>query len=323
MVKTAPVKPSLRPHRILWLFALFGAMAGLAVPAAQASALYRCKDKNGITAYTSSTAGYSGCSLVGNFPSDKHAAPAAETPAPAAAPSAAAVEFRTAPGGAEPKAVPTGDAKPRVSRGAVYRFTRDGVTHYTNRPPAGAGAKVLFTYIETCFACSLSRGLDFNSVGLNLTAYASEISAAAARNGVEEALVRAVIHAESAFNPNAVSRAGAQGLMQLMPATATRFGVTEPFTPQQNIDGGVQYLAWLSQRFGGDLKRIAAGYNAGEGAVDRYDGVPPYQETIVYVERVGILLERYRKELATPAPAAGAAAPVVAGAASAAAAIGG
>lgn len=157
---------------------------------------------------------------------------------------------------------------------------------------------MLFTYIETCFACSLSPGLDFNSVGLNLTAYASEISAAAARHGVEEALVRAVIHAESAFNPNAVSRAGAQGLMQLMPATATRFGVTEPFTPQQNIDGGVQYLAWLSQRFGGDLKRIAAGYNAGEGAVDRYGGVPPYQETIVYVDRVGILLERYRKELA-------------------------
>ena len=314
MVKTAPVKPRLRPRRIPWLIVLCCAVAWLAVPAAQASALYRCKDKNGVTAYTSSTAGYRGCSLVGNFPPEKRAAPAVEKPAP----SAAAVEFRAAPGEAEPKAVSTGDARPKVSRGAVYRFIRDGVTHYTNRPPAGGGAKVLFTYIETCFACSLSPGLDFNSVGLNLTAFASEIAAAAARNGVEEALVRAVIHAESAFNPNAVSRAGAQGLMQLMPATAMRFGVTEPFTPQQNIDGGVQYLAWLSRRFGGDLKRITAGYNAGEGAVDRYDGVPPYQETIVYVERVGILLERYRKEIVGATPATATAAPVVAGAAASA-----
>jgi len=304
MVKTGGVNTAPRPPRTLLLIALCGAIAALAAPAAQAGKLYRCKDRNGVTAYTSSTAGYRGCSLVGDF-SSQSSAPAASRSAPAAAapaPAPAAVEFRSAPGEAEPRAVATGDAKPKVSRGAVYRFTRGGVTHYTNRPPAGSGAKVLFTYIETCFACSLSPGLDFNSVGLNLTAYASEISAAAARHGVEEALVRAVIHAESAFNPNAVSRAGAQGLMQLMPATATRFGVTEPFTPQQNIDGGVQYLAWLSQRFGGDLKRIAAGYNAGEGAVDRYGGVPPYQETIVYVDRVGILLERYRKELAA-APA--------------------
>lgn len=322
MVKTAPVKPRLHPRRNPWLIVLCCVMAGFIAPATQAGSLYRCKGKNGVTAYTSSTVGYRGCSLIGHFPFEKPvapAAPAAQAPAQGAVPVAAAVEFRTAPGEAEPKAVPTGGTKPRVSRGAVYRFTRDGVTHYTNRAPAGGGAKVLFTYIETCFACSLSPGLDFNSVGLNLIAYASEISAAAARNGVEEALVRAVIHAESAFNPNAVSRAGAQGLMQLMPATATRFGVTEPFTPQQNIDGGVQYLAWLSQRFGGDIRRVAAGYNAGEGAVDRYDGVPPYQETIVYVERVGILLERYRKELAGAASAA----PAVAGAASAASAAGG
>ena len=248
--------------------ALLLAVGPALVRDAQASALYRCKDKNGVTAYSSTQAGYQQCRLVGNFASQPATATAArETPkiappAPAtAAPSG--VEFRTAPGEAEPKPVAAENATPKVTRGAVYKFTRDGVTHYTNRRPAGAQAKVLFTYIETCFACSATPGLDFNSVGLNLTAYADEVAAAAAQHGVEEALVRAVIHAESAFNPNAISRAGAQGLMQLMPATATRFGVTEPFTPVQNIAGGTEYLAWLSKRFDGDITRIAAGYNAG------------------------------------------------------------
>jgi hypothetical protein len=288
------VKPRLRPHRTLWLFALCGAMAGFVVPAAQASALYRCKDKNGVTAYTSSTAGYRGCSLVGNFPSEKRAAPAAEKPAPSAVPSAAVVEFRTAPGEGEPKAVSTGDARPKVSRGAVYRFTRDGVTHYTNRPPAGGGAKVLFTYIETCFACSLSPGLDFNSVGLNLTAYASEIAAAAARNGVEEALVRAVIHAESAFNPNAVSRAGAQGLMQLMPATARRYAVRDAFDPGQNIRGGTLYLRDLLDMFDNDIELAVAAYNAGENAVIRHGRrIPPYRETQAYVPKVMNLYNKF------------------------------
>lgn len=316
------MKDTFLPQRLPWLVAIVCAIGALGASDVGAGSLYRCKDKNGVTAYTGSTAGYRGCSLVGHFPSEKRAAPAVPKNPPAPA-NPRTVEFRTAAGDSEPKPVPTGDAKPKVTRGAVYSFTRNGVTHYTNRPPAGSGAKVLFSYIETCFACSLTPGVDFNNVGLNLTAYASEISAAAAQYGVEEALVRAVIHAESAFNPNAVSRAGAQGLMQLMPATATRFGVSEPFTPQQNIDGGVQYLAWLSKRFNGDLKRIAAGYNAGEGAVDRYDGVPPYQETIVYVDRVGILLDRYRKDLAASASAQSAASSATAVPAATAVAAGG
>src|SRR5690606_27722866 len=116
----------------------------------------------------------------------------------------------------------------------------------------------------------------FATVKLNTTAYQEEIAAAAREFGVEEAVVRAIIHAESAFNPLAVSSAGAQGLMQLMPATARRFGVADSFDPAANIRGGVQYLAWLLQRYNGDLTLAAAGYNAGEGAVDRYRGVPPY-----------------------------------------------
>lgn len=296
MVKTGAVDTVNTQSRI-WLAAGFClALLGLHIDAAQAGVLYRCADQDGVTVYASGTAGYRNCKLVGNFAPEKSTAPA---PAAAAKPSPAAVEFRTAPGEGEPKAVPevTG-TQPQVTRGAVYKYERNGVTHYTNRRPSGQRAQVLFTYIETCFACSTAPGLDFNSVGLNLDAYRTEIAAAATLHGVDEALIRAIIHAESAFNPNAISHVGAQGLMQLMPDTATRFGVTSAFEPSQNIDGGTRYLAWLSGRFNGDLSRIAAGYNAGEGAVDRFDGVPPYQETQLFVERVGILRERYRKELA-------------------------
>lgn len=280
------------------------ACAGHAV----AGDLYRCKDKKGITAFTSTRTGYSQCKLLGNFPAAAKTVAPKSTPGGASAPAASGsapapdvrVEFRTAAADQEPKTVdvPAG-AKPKVQRGAVYKYEKNGITHYTNRKPAGQAAKVLFTYIETCFACSPSLGLDFNSVGLNVKDFADEIATAATEKGVDPALVRAIIHAESAFNPNAVSRVGAQGLMQLMPATAARFGVTEPFVPAENIKGGVSYLAWLSKRFDGDITRMAAGYNAGEGAVDKYDGVPPYAETQVYVERVGILHERYKAELAS------------------------
>ena len=303
--------------RLLLLPLLLLPLAFTGVGDAWAGTLYRCKDKAGVTAYTSSRAGYTQCKLVGNFPDSKPkvAAPASAAPAASGAASAPSkqVEFRTAAAGAEPKAVPVpeGAAKPTVQRGAVYKFEKNGVTHYTNRRPAH-GAKVLFTYIETCFACSAAPGLDFSSVALNLTSYADEVTAAAAEHGVDPALIRAVMHAESAFNPNAVSRVGAQGLMQLMPATASRFGVTSAFEPAENIKGGVSYLAWLTKRFNGDMQRVAAGYNAGEGAVDKYDGIPPYEETMRYVERVGVLHGRYQ---AAMAPATASAAPPAAGAA--------
>ena len=295
-----------------WLHTLL-AVSALAVAApACAGDLYRCVDKKGVTAYSSSRAGYTNCKLVGKFQDSKPAA----KPAAAAAPPPAAVEFRSAPGEAQPKpvAVPLDIPKPKITQGAVYKYTRNGVTHYTNRRPAGK-AQVLFTYIETCFACTARPAVDFNSVGLNLTAYADEVANAAVVHGVDEALVRAVMHAESAFDSNALSRAGAQGLMQLIPATAARFGVENAFDPGQNINGGVSYLAWLAKRFDGDLRLVAAGYNAGEGAVDRYDGVPPYQETMLYVDRVGILHQRYREALATAkAPATSSAAAASGGA---------
>jgi soluble lytic murein transglycosylase-like protein len=86
--------------------------------------------------------------------------------------------------------------------------------------------------------------------------------------------------------------------MQLMPATAERFGVSDAFDATQNIRGGVKYLAWLLKRFDGNVTLAAAGYNAGEGAVDKYNGVPPYKETQRYVQRVGVLADRYRGLLA-------------------------
>ena len=206
---------------------------------------------------------------------------------------------------AAPAAAPPAARKPapqgsrRVS-GQVYSYIKDGVRHYSSTPPRGsaaAGASAMrtisYSFMETCYACG-SPGVSFANVRLNTDAFRDEVAAAAREFGVEEAIVRAVMHAESAFNPKAISRAGAQGLMQLMPATAERFGVTDAFDPGQNIRGGVRYLAWLLRRFNGDLTLAAAGYNAGEGAVDRHGGVPPYSETRTYVERVGVLAQRYR-----------------------------
>ena len=110
--------------------------------------------------------------------------------------------------------------------------------------------------MERCYACGVNPRVDFGSVRLNTTAFQTEITSAR-EFGVEEAVVRAIIHAESAYNPTALSRAGAQGLMQLMPPTAARFGVSDSYDAAQNIRGGVQYLAWLLKRFNGDLTLAA------------------------------------------------------------------
>lgn len=120
------------------------------------------------------------------------------------------------------------------------------------------------------------------------TPFAEEILAAARRYDVNPAVVAAVMRVESAFDPRARSHKGARGLMQLMPATAARFGVgvDELYTPARNLEAGVRYLRFLRDRFGDDPVRVFAAYNAGEGAVERYGGVPPYRETRDYVKKV-------------------------------------
>ncbi|MCB1561192.1 MAG: transglycosylase SLT domain-containing protein [Xanthomonadales bacterium] len=264
-------------------------IAGLA----QAGTLYRCEGNDGETVYSSERSGYRNCRSVATYEARNSPPSAADT----ASTDKPHVEFRTAPAGSSPVAPPKSSGA-RVTRGAVYRYEKDGITHYTNKAPGrDAGAKLLFSYIETCYACGEAPGIDWNKVPLNTTAFAGEVSTAAQMAGVDPALVRAIMHAESAFRPNAVSHVGAQGLMQLMPDTATRFGVKDAFVPSENIAGGSQYLAWLVDRYDGDISQVAAAYNAGEGAVDRHDGVPPYQETQRFVERVGILYERYREAL--------------------------
>jgi soluble lytic murein transglycosylase-like protein len=116
--------------------------------------------------------------------------------------------------------------------------------------------------------------------------------ATARKHGLEPELVLAVVGVESAFRPEAVSPKGAQGLMQLMPATAASLGVEDAFDPEQNLEGGVRHLGALLALYGGDLQRALAAYNAGEGAVARHGGIPPFRETREYVRRV---LEQYRK----------------------------
>jgi len=125
------------------------------------------------------------------------------------------------------------------------------------------------------------------------------VAAAARRHGLDPELVRAVVAVESNFQADAVSPKGAQGLMQLMPATARALGVKDAFDPEQNLDGGTRHLRALLDRYNGDLERALAAYNAGEGAVERHGGVPPYPETRAYVGRV---LERARADGTPPSP---------------------
>lgn len=183
--------------------------------------------------------------------------------------------------------------EPRPSSGndTVYRYEDDnGVVAYSSIRPATAEFDVIRFH---CYACDPDSSVDWRKTPLFTSPYRNEIKTAAREFGVDPALVRAVIHAESAFNEKALSPVGAQGLMQLMPGTAKELGVVNALVAEQNIRGGVNYLAKMLQRFGGDIRLATAAYNAGPGAVSRYQGVPPYPETKAYVHRVGILHERY------------------------------
>ena len=304
---------------------LLGIIGLLAATPALAGTVYRCDSADGGRSYVSKRVAGAACTAVSQYKAGRYQPPASTRilPPPGAAGSVTTVNAvagspRSIDAGAPvsftgitstaaasvitpPLAAPTrpGNQAPRLVRGQVYSYVQDGVRHYSSKRPKGvASAKTVrtisYSFMETCFACGSKPGVNFGNIRLNKNAFGNEIASAAREFGVDEAVVRAIIHAESAYNPNALSRVGAQGLMQLMPATARRFGVSNSFDAGQNIRGGVQYLAWLLKRFKGDLTLAAAGYNAGEGAVDKYKGVPPYSETQRYVQRVGLLADRYR-----------------------------
>jgi soluble lytic murein transglycosylase-like protein len=149
--------------------------------------------------------------------------------------------------------------------------------------PAAAGA-------STAAAPTASTGAGLKAG----TPYAAEISAAAAKHGVDPALLAALVRQESNCNPNAKSPAGASGLTQLMPGTAAGLGVSDPTDPKQALDGGAKYLSQQLKAFDGDVARALAAYNAGPGAVQRFGGIPPYAETQNYVRKVQAYAAQYR-----------------------------
>jgi soluble lytic murein transglycosylase-like protein len=179
----------------------------------------------------------------------------------------------------------TAPAKPKV-----YKYVVNGVTSFSDIAPA-KGHYVVWS--PSCYACSLTSSIDWNSTKLHLKEFSDVIRFASQKYEVDPALVRAVIHAESNFNVAARSRKGAIGLMQLMPSTARVVGVNAR-VPEHNIRGGVHYLSTLLAQFKGNIKLAVAAYNAGPAAVEKYGGVPPFAETQAYVERVGILHQRYK-----------------------------
>jgi soluble lytic murein transglycosylase len=164
---------------------------------------------------------------------------------------------------------------PSVGMGDIYKYVdENGVIHFTDSPTSNRFNLYL-------------RESNNGSVREIISRYASQFQ-------LEEALVNAVIKVESDYNPRAVSRKGAQGIMQLMPQTARELDVRDPLSPEENIRGGTRYLRQMLDRFK-DVDLALAAYNAGPSAVSRFGGIPPYEETINYVNRVKKYLRLYRR----------------------------
>jgi hypothetical protein len=185
-----------------------------------------------------------------------------------------------------------------VIHGTLYEWESDGKTIYTTRKLPGAKPYLKFT-VDTPEGSPAHEGL--GKVGKpRLDMYAWQFKAAAKANRLDDAWLRAIAHAESGFEADAVSRKGAQGVMQLMPKVAREYGVANPFASSESINAGAKYLRSLLRRYNGDLTLAAAAYNAGIGAVQKFGGVPPYRETLAYVGKVRALHERYRAAMKLP-----------------------
>jgi len=189
------------------------------------------------------------------------------------------------------------------SSAEIFKYVdKDGVIHYTNVPTSSQSAQVTLPpltqanfqkYFPNYYrSSSFSLGGPINLA--NQAQYEAHIKLTCGLYGLDCNLVKAVIRAESGFNNQAVSPKGAMGLMQLMPGTSRDLGVANPFDPVQNIDGGARYLRMMLDRFNNNLHLALAAYNAGPEAVQKYGGIPPYDETQVYVKRVMDFYNRYR-----------------------------
>lgn len=184
-------------------------------------------------------------------------------------------------------------AEPDATYTCVWFWYKTPAGQYINMPER---VKDVGTFEgQTTRQCEMFEiGEEAIIVKENKGKYSEYIAKASKKFNVDYALIDNVIWAESHYRPNVVSPKGAQGLMQLIPDTATRFNVNDPFDPEQNIMGGTQYLKWLLDRFDGNIEYALAGYNAGEGNVDKYQGIPPFPETQKYVVKI---MQRMEKTL--------------------------
>ena len=175
-------------------------------------------------------------------------------------------------------------------KATILGSTNNGVSSTNAISPQKVGRFGALTGIKNKFNAlkTANLGADIPNVSSNApkAQILSMIDKVAQKHGVDEKLVRALVRQESGFNPKATSHCGAMGLMQLMPATAKGLGVTDPYNPVQNVEGGVKYLKSMLNKYNGNVILALAAYNAGPGAVDKYDGVPPYGETQNYVKSI-------------------------------------
>ena len=175
----------------------------------------------------------------------------------------------------------------------VYKhIDKDGIIHYSSKKPDVTNYRIINI---RCPECGWKSKVNWYNTPLVKNKFEKEIQAAATKWEVEPSLIKAIIHAESSFKADNQSSAGAQGLMQLMPATQKAYSVTNPFNPLQNIQAGTAYLKHLLNTYDNNLRLSLAAYNAGETAVKKYNNnVPPYRETENYIKRVKILQKRYK-----------------------------
>ena len=181
---------------------------------------------------------------------------------------------------------------PRYAQTDIYRYVdEEDIVHFTDAP-TDKRFKIFMRDLKK--DKELRTKLKYSSA-VNPAEYEQLIKLCSDRYGVNPSLVKAVIHAESGYNPNAVSSKGASGLMQLMPNTAKSLKVADRFNPKDNVEGGVKYLRFLLDTFRGDVSLAVAAYNAGLSNVAKYGGIPPYNETRTYVNRVLSYMKSYQE----------------------------